>query len=326
MESTTEDLLRSSLTHLLTTHSDGRIGPRLAELGWEDVMADDTAGALRLLFEVRATTLSPADVLTPVLSRVIADQSGVQDAASAAIAFPLSLNPSELTSSWDGASVEMDGICPSPPDDGPLLVPTLGPQGPTLLLLNPDDTQPVAVSPLAGMDPSVGDRIKATFAADHGVRDLGAPAWEQAVTTGRWAVATELVTLALSVLDDAVQYAGARHQYGRPIGTFQALQQRLAAAHASSVGAAHVVREASESGRSWDALVAKALAGRAAESACTQAQQCFGAIGFTWEHHLPHRIRRMYLLDRLFGDWRSLEAEIGSALLHTREVPRVGAL
>ncbi|MDE3204969.1 MAG: hypothetical protein KGQ66_12230 [Acidobacteriota bacterium] len=323
MESDTEDLLRTSLTHLLSTDHTTRLGPRLAELGWDEVVADDAAGAVRLLFEARATTLSPVDALTPVLSRLIATQTGVAEAASAAIALPLSLNPSQLTSSSNGTTAEVDGVCPSPPAGGPLLVPALGPDGPTLLLLSPGAVNGLDVTPLAGMDPSVGDRIKGTAA---GSQDLGSPAWDEAVTTGRWAVATELVTLALSVLDDAVQYAGARHQYGRPIGTFQALQQRLAAAHASAVGAAHVVREASESGRSWDALVAKALAGRAAESACTQAQQCFGAIGFTWEHHLPHRIRRMYLLDRLFGDWRSLEAEIGTTLLQTREVPRVGAL
>ena len=128
------------------------------------------------------------------------------------------------------------------------------------------------------------------------------------------------------MLRDAVEYAGARHQYGRPIGTFQALQQRLASAHASAVGAGDVAQEASESGQPWDALVAKALAGKAAESACTQAQQCFGAIGFTWEHPFPHRLRRVYLLDRLFGDWRRLETEIGSALLTSRSVRRIGAL
>jgi alkylation response protein AidB-like acyl-CoA dehydrogenase len=92
------------------------------------------------------------------------------------------------------------------------------------------------------------------------------------------------------------------------------------------VGAGDVAHEASESGQPWDALVAKALAGKAAEAACTQAQQCFGAIGFTWEHPFPHRLRRVYLLDRLFGDWRSLETEIGSALLSSRSVRRVGAL
>ncbi len=115
-------------------------------------------------------------------------------------------------------------------------------------------------------------------------------------------------------------------QYGRPIGTFQALQHRLAGAHATIVGAAHVVAEAAASGSRWDALVAKALAGRAAEDACTQAQQVYGAIGFTWEHEFHRSLRRTYLLDRLLGDWRTLEFEIGSTLQSTGDVPKIGAL
>lgn len=71
-------------------------------------------------------------------------------------------------------------------------------------------------------------------------------------------------------------------------------------------------------------LVARALAGRAAEEACTQAQQAYGAIGFTWEQDFHRYLRRTYTLDRIFGDFRSLELEIGARLQSTREVPRVG--
>ena len=74
------------------------------------------------------------------------------------------------------------------------------------------------------------------------------------------------------------------------------------------------------------AKVAKALAGRAVEDACTQAQQCYGAIGFTWEHEFHRYLRRTYVLDWLFGGWRTLEREIGARLLDTRVVPRIGAL
>jgi alkylation response protein AidB-like acyl-CoA dehydrogenase len=74
------------------------------------------------------------------------------------------------------------------------------------------------------------------------------------------------------------------------------------------------------------ALVAKALAGHAAEDCCTQAQQSYGAIGFTWEHPFHRYLRRTYLLDRLLGDWRTLEFEIGTTLQQTREAPRIGTL
>jgi alkylation response protein AidB-like acyl-CoA dehydrogenase len=146
------------------------------------------------------------------------------------------------------------------------------------------------------------------------------------VTAGRWAVAAELVGIGRHVVAEAVEYTKQRKQYGRPIGTFQALQHRLAAAYTSVVGAGQVVVEAATTGSAWAALVAKALAGHAAEDCCTQAQQSYGAIGFTWEHSFHRYLRRTYSLDRLFGDWRSLEFEIGQRLQEQRQVPRIGTL
>ena len=156
--------------------------------------------------------------------------------------------------------------------------------------------------------------------------DTAARAWEGAVAAAQWALAAELTGLARHVVTGAVDYAGERHQYGKPIGTFQAVQHRLASVHAAVIGAEAVVAEAAESGSPWVARVAKALAGRAAEDACTQAQQVYGAIGFTWEHDFHRFLRRTYLLDRLFGDWRTLEFELGTELQATRTVPRVAAI
>lgn len=50
------------------------------------------------------------------------------------------------------------------------------------------------------------------------------------------------------------------------------------------------------------------------------------AVGFTWEHEFHCYLRRTYTPDRLFGDWRSLEHEIGKNLQRTGAVPRIGTL
>jgi alkylation response protein AidB-like acyl-CoA dehydrogenase len=183
---------------------------------------------------------------------------------------------------------------------------------------------------LEGTDPSLHlSHLRATPAAGE-VRWIGgdgaAAAWEEASSAARWALSAELVAIGHHVIARAVEYTVQRRQYGRPIGSFQALQHRLAGAHASVTGARRAVVEASVSGSRWDAMVAKALAGRAAEDACTQAQQSYGAIGFTWEHELHRFLRRTYVLDWLFGDWRSLEREIGESLLAGGLVPRIGTL
>jgi alkylation response protein AidB-like acyl-CoA dehydrogenase len=92
------------------------------------------------------------------------------------------------------------------------------------------------------------------------------------------------------------------------------------------IGAGHLAAEAGDAGDEWTAMVAKCMAGQAAEFACTQAQQCYGAIGFTWEHEFHRYLKRTYILDRIFGDWRSLEHEIGMRLQQSGAVPRIGVL
>jgi hypothetical protein len=57
-----------------------------------------------------------------------------------------------------------------------------------------------------------------------------------------------------------------------------------------------------------------------------QAQQCYGAIGFTWEHEFHRYLRRTYALDSMLGDWRTLEYAIGTHLQQTGTVPRIGEL
>lgn len=156
--------------------------------------------------------------------------------------------------------------------------------------------------------------------------DVDATTWQQLEAVGRWLVASELVGIGQHVVAAAVEYTKERVQYGKPIGVFQALQHRLASAHALVTGAGRLAVEAGFDRDPWTAMVAKCMAGQAAEFACTQAQQCFGAIGFTWEHELPGYLRRTYELDRMFGDWRSLEHEIGARLQQTRVVPRIGTL
>ena len=62
------------------------------------------------------------------------------------------------------------------------------------------------------------------------------------------------------------------------------------------------------------------------DRACTEAQQCYGAIGFTWEHEFHLYLRRTYVLDSMLGGWRALEFEIGSDLQATGHVPQIGSL
>jgi putative ABC transport system permease protein len=87
-----------------------------------------------------------------------------------------------------------------------------------------------------------------------------------------------------------------------------------------------LVGEAFADGSPWTATAAKSLAGRGFEEVSRQCQQAYGAIGFTFEHDFHRFLRRGYLLDACFGDWRSLQEAIGRELATTRTVPRIGSL
>ncbi|MBI1239069.1 MAG: hypothetical protein GC199_06965 [Alphaproteobacteria bacterium] len=108
-------------------------------------------------------------------------------------------------------------------------------------------------------------------------------------------------TLALTV-----QYARDRVQFGKPIGSFQAIQQQLAILAGQSASASAAVDAAFETAArgesaSRDIAVAKVRAGEAAGAAVAIAHQVHGAIGFTDEHVLHHFTRRLWMWRGEFG-------------------------
>lgn len=107
------------------------------------------------------------------------------------------------------------------------------------------------------------------------------------------------------VLEQSVNYANERVQFGRAIGKFQAIQQELArlagevaAAGAAAEAAAHAL-DAGSAG--FEIAVAKARASEAASVATSIAHQTHGAIGFTYEHSLHFATRRLWSWRAEFG-------------------------
>lgn len=309
------DMLRTSLRHVLTEAGDQPLAARLDELGWADVVADDPATALRTLFEIKGETASAADALGPELTRVLVAATGDDSLTGAIVGLASPFGDSAV----DDRRLSIDVITLSPVGDRLVVVPV----GSRLAICS---SQLLVAERLTGTDETLGgSRLTGSVTTDQ-VRWIDGDTHDQIITRGRWLVACELIGIGRHVTASAVAYTGERVQYGKPIGVFQALQHRLASAHAMVVGAGHLAAEASTDGDAWTALVAKCIAGQAAEFACTQAQQCYGAIGFTWEHEFHRYLRRTYVLDGLFGNWRTLEHEIGMHLQSTGVVPHIGAL
>ncbi|MFV2176653.1 acyl-CoA dehydrogenase family protein [Actinomadura sp. LOL_016] len=121
------------------------------------------------------------------------------------------------------------------------------------------------------------------------------------------ALAAEQVGIASRVLDMAVEYAKVRHQFGRAIGSFQAVKHLLADVLMdveSARAAAYAALLALQDGR--DVPAATSLAKAFCSDACLKATesniQVHGGIGFTWEHPAHLYFKRAKTSQLLFGD------------------------
>ena len=125
---------------------------------------------------------------------------------------------------------------------------------------------------------------------------------------GSLAAAAQLVGLAARMIAMTVEYAKEREQFGKPIGSFQAVQHHLADALMRVEFARPVVYRAAhavahrEADRPMRVSMAKALASRAAEGAAKTALQVHGAIGYSWEHDLHLFMKRAWSLAAAWGD------------------------
>jgi alkylation response protein AidB-like acyl-CoA dehydrogenase len=137
------------------------------------------------------------------------------------------------------------------------------------------------------------------------------------------ATAAEAVGAATTALLLAVDYARERRQYGRPIGSFQAVQHILADAHilresawSTVLHAAGILDEPAED--ATEAVsIAKAYGSRGAREVVEAALQVLGGIGFTWEHDLHLLQRRVLECERRFGDSLDHERALSAALERT---------
>jgi alkylation response protein AidB-like acyl-CoA dehydrogenase len=155
----------------------------------------------------------------------------------------------------------------------------------------------------------------------------GADALEAMSQRGSVALAADAVGAARRALDMAVDYAGKREQFGRPIGAFQAIKHKLADMYLLVQGAALAVEgaaDAIDAGRDARRLVAVAAsyARDAAVQVTGDAIQVHGGIGYTWEHDC-HRLFKRAKFDQAFLGDPSLHRERLAALVLDQAAPDV---
>lgn len=121
-------------------------------------------------------------------------------------------------------------------------------------------------------------------------------------------LSAECVGGAQRVLEMSVDYAKTRHQFGRPIGSFQAIKHRCAdmliqvESSKSAMGYALWAASEAESELSIAAGIAKSYCPDSYYSVASESIQIYGGIGFTWEHPAHLYFKRAKSSQLLFGD------------------------
>jgi len=155
-----------------------------------------------------------------------------------------------------------------------------------------------------------------------GVTGDAAPAIERTLDRGAAAVCAEAVGIMRAMNDTTLEYLKTRKQFGVAIGSFQALQHRMADMVVATEQAGSMALMAAAKADSPDATershavsAAKAYIGQQARFVGQQAIQLHGGMGITDEMMVSHLFKRLTLIESSFGDTDHHLERVSAALL-----------
>jgi alkylation response protein AidB-like acyl-CoA dehydrogenase len=311
-QSTVRDFLANECTPegILAAWDDGRshspaLWEQLAELGVPGLLVPDAHDGMGmseidsvLLFEEAGRAALPEPVV-----------------ATAAVAAPLlvDLGDVALAAQWlpriaGGEAIVAVGHAVTP------LV-TDADVAHLLLLQRGDEVHAVEPSSAKIVEQPANDPSRRLFKVDFEPSDAtrvadgehGRALWDAALDRGALACAAQLLGATDSLLALASEYAQQRVQFGKAIGSFQAVKHMLADCKVKLEYARPVVHRAAHSvargvaDRGVHVSMAKIAAADAALVSARQALQVHGAIGYTWEQDLHIWMRRAWSLEQAWG-------------------------
>jgi 3-oxochol-4-en-24-oyl-CoA dehydrogenase len=315
--------------------------PRLAELGVAGLpVAEDRGGSggrwadLAVALEACGAALAPTPAVATAAAIGTLDAPDAldrdADSASAALLAQVCAGSVVATLAWtareglwgppgtfhadiaqDGVRVQGHADLVLSPEADRLILLADSADGP-LLLVVAADAEGVEFSRSTGLDPLRPFGTLALHSVPATVLCRGeaaVAAIRRGLVTAGAAMASELVGVAGHCLSAAVAYAADREQFGRPIGSFQAIKHLcadlLTGVELARAAARHVADLLDAAAASDDLDDAVALALLAATTVAKQATkdyvQVLGGIGFTWEHEAHLYYRRAGAAAPLFG-------------------------
>ena len=197
--------------------------------------------------------------------------------------------------------------------------------GVTLMVVD-RGTPGLRVTPLLSLDPTRPlarldfDDVEVETASVLGAPGGGFSVLSRALAAAAVSVSAELCGVAQRALELSVEHAKTRRQFGRPIGSYQAISHKCADMLVQLESARSLTYHAAwsldnhEVGAPLAASMAKAYASDAARSVTSMAIQIHGGIGFTWEHDAHLLFKRAKWGEVVYGDGRHHRERVAQLL------------
>ncbi len=311
----------------------------LVDLGWPAIGVDEANGGLGLTFvetglvvEELGRVVAPSPFLAtvtqfaPMVRECGGDGSWLAKVADGSITgtiavadngvFPLLGGAPATVARREGDAWVLDGakthvVGGATADE--IAVVAAGDGGPGVFVV---PSHAVTATPVDTIDPTMalatitfdqvevrGERVVAPPGSPEAMTGIGR-AMDEVVT----AMALSTVATCRAIFEATLEYAKVREQFGRPIGSFQALKHRFADMYLSVEKASSLAYFAAltiaedDQRRTTAASMAKAAAGDCQRLLARDGLQLHGGVGFTWENDLHFWLKRAKTGDFLFGN------------------------
>ena len=314
-------LLNETLLGLAAGERDGLLTPALDAFGWRDVLAAHPEEAISTLFDAQGRTGTWSAALHDVLAADV-ETFGITTPVSVVLPRPGRAHPGAAR---DGR-VSVDGILLGPRDETAMLVIAVG-CGSRERLVVAVEAEDLQIERREGLDPGLGVYAvsgttgRMTVLAED---DRAEGWWEAAQARGRLALCRQIVAALSVMIEQARAHVSERVQFGRLVGTFQAVRHKLVEAHVATTAADYATSTAWESeDLGLAALTAKVVTGKAVGVTAANTQQLLAGLGFTAEHPFHRFMKRAIVLERMLGSSNELASELGRRLVDRGEAPRL---
>lgn len=284
-----------------------------ASMGWFRLLASEGAGGLGLdsvsaasLMHLVGSALVPGPVLDSMVVGSLTADRGLEIPEDARICYL----DDELTRSADGLLSGGARAVPGAPS-ADWVVGRVASRGEVSLVAMPTSAPGVSVTPVGSIDALLEPGDVSVSGAGMAWSAEGASVTVARIDLLRALLrASEIAGVVGALTRMSAEYALQRKQFGRPIGSFQAIKARLAEMQVLATVTENLVHDAASavdrgeldrSPERW-VSVAKAYASRAARRAAEEALQIHGGIGFTQDHVLHLYFKHALTLQAASGD------------------------